>query len=62
MIGPPDEQPTESGEQASDDRHAEPVADCCPLCGAPMQAVHCKLICPTCGYREDCSDLFPTQG
>lgn len=31
----------------------------CLLCGAAMYGVHCKLICPNCGYREDCSDLFP---
>ncbi len=31
----------------------------CILCGAQMYGVHCKLICPNCGYREDCSDLFP---
>lgn len=30
----------------------------CTLCGAEMVGVHCKLICPNCGYREDCSDLF----
>lgn len=32
--------------------------DPCPICGAPLFGVHCKLICPNCGYREDCSDLF----
>lgn len=30
----------------------------CLLCGSPMYGVHCKQICPNCGYREDCSDLF----
>lgn len=30
----------------------------CPLCGARMYGVHCKLNCPNCGYREDCSDIF----
>jgi hypothetical protein len=34
-------------------------AKVCLLCGAAMYGVHCKLICPNCGYREDCSDLFP---
>ena len=39
-----------------------PVARACEclLCGGPMFGVHCKVICPNCGYREDCSDLFPT--
>lgn len=31
----------------------------CPCCGGPMAGLHCKLICANCGYREDCSDLFP---
>lgn len=31
----------------------------CVLCGAEMYGVHCKRICPNCGYREDCTDLFP---
>lgn len=30
----------------------------CTLCGCPMYGVHCKMNCPNCGYREDCSDLF----
>ncbi len=24
-----------------------------------MIAVPCKAMCPNCGYREDCSDIFP---
>lgn len=28
----------------------------CELCGAEMYGLHCKLICPNCGYRRDCSD------
>jgi hypothetical protein len=23
---------------------------------AEMYGLHCKLICPNCGYRRDCSD------
>ena len=30
----------------------------CDLCGAPMYEVHCKVICRTCGYKRDCSDLW----
>ena len=30
----------------------------CDLCGAPMYTVHCKVICPACGYKRDCSDLW----
>ena len=30
----------------------------CDLCGAAMYEVHCKLICPACGYKRDCTDLW----
>lgn len=33
----------------------------CLICGAAMLGVQCKLICPNCGYREDCSDLFRVE-
>ena len=28
----------------------------CELCGVEMLGLHCKLVCPNCGYRRDCSD------
>ncbi|MBW8057049.1 MAG: hypothetical protein FVQ86_03380 [candidate division NC10 bacterium] len=28
----------------------------CDICRAEMQDIHCKLICPRCGYTRDCSD------
>jgi len=28
----------------------------CELCGVEMFGLHCKLVCPNCGYRRDCSD------
>ena len=34
----------------------EPVREECELCGSEMFGLHCKLICPNCGYRRDCSD------
>ena len=34
----------------------EPVREECELCGSEMYGLHCKLICPNCGYRRDCSD------
>jgi hypothetical protein len=55
--GPPPPEPKHtSGPPAPDP--AEKVVYCV-LCGTPMFGEHCKLICPNCGYREDCSDLFP---
>jgi hypothetical protein len=44
---------------ASADRVAGWSSPTCPLCGHLLLAIHCKLICEDCGYREDCSDLFP---
>lgn len=28
----------------------------CEVCGYGMYGLHCKIICPNCGYRRDCSD------
>ena len=32
------------------------VGEKCEVCGAEMFGLHCKLVCPNCGYRRDCSD------
>ncbi len=34
----------------------EPSGEDCEACGAEMYGLHCKLVCPNCGYRRDCSD------
>lgn len=34
----------------------EPSGEECEFCGTEMYGLHCKLICPNCGYRRDCSD------
>lgn len=34
----------------------EPSGDTCDLCETEMFGLHCKLVCPNCGYRRDCSD------
>lgn len=28
----------------------------CDLCETPMYELHCKLVCPNCGYKRDCND------
>ena len=33
-----------------------PTGEECEVCGAEMFGLHCKLVCPNCGYRRDCSD------
>jgi len=29
----------------------------CWVCGAAIVDVHCKIVCKTCGFTRDCSDL-----
>ena len=33
----------------------EPSEEECELSGMEMFGLHCKLVCPTCGYRRVCS-------
>jgi hypothetical protein len=28
----------------------------CELCGTVMYEHNCKIVCPNCGYKRDCSD------
>jgi hypothetical protein len=28
----------------------------CECCGTRMYDHHCKIVCPNCGYKRDCSD------
>ncbi len=28
----------------------------CELCGTVMYDHNCKIVCPNCGYKRDCSD------
>lgn len=53
--------PEESGAPEPRDTGQEMPSDRCPLCGSAMTAVRCELICSNCGYREDCSDIFPAS-
>lgn len=48
-------------EEATDrDRQTVDTAEAsgqeCEVCGSEMYGLHCKLVCPNCGYRRDCSD------
>lgn len=49
-------------EEAGEDRETrdletvKPSGEECEFCGTEMFGLHCKLICPNCGYRRDCSD------
>jgi DNA-directed RNA polymerase subunit RPC12/RpoP len=33
-----------------------PAVHVCDLCGAEMYDHNCKIVCPNCGYKRDCSD------
>jgi 8-oxo-dGTP diphosphatase len=43
-------------EQAQHQEAPEPSGEDCEICGSEMYGLHCKLVCPNCGYRRDCSD------
>jgi transposase len=43
-------------EQTQQQEVPEPSGEDCEICGSEMYGLHCKLVCPTCGYRRDCSD------
>jgi rubrerythrin len=48
-----DEQQTQ---QAQTTEVSQPAGEGCEICGTEMYGLHCKLVCPNCGYRRDCSD------
>lgn len=33
-----------------------PTRHVCECCGTVMYDHHCKIVCPNCGYKRDCSD------
>lgn len=50
--GPPSSSPTEA---RASDRRDYPV-QVCEVCHTEMFGLHCKIVCPNCGYKRDCSD------
>jgi uncharacterized Zn finger protein (UPF0148 family) len=48
---------TEAHPEAVQDRGTAGADFQCDRCGFPMIERGCKLICPNCGNRFDCSDL-----
>ncbi len=49
------------GQPAEDARHPVGPIDVrdlqeCEACGTKMYGLHCKIVCPNCGYKRDCSD------
>jgi ribosomal protein S27AE len=37
-------------------RREIPSVHVCELCGTVMYDHNCKIVCPNCGYKRDCSD------
>lgn len=57
--------PNENARPSADDRAPSadgpdavptPTGPECEICGMPMYDLHCKIVCPRCGYKRDCSD------
>lgn len=48
--------PSESPAEVAPDPASSDLT--CDLCGSPMYEVHCKVICRSCGYKRDCTDLW----
>jgi hypothetical protein len=46
----------EGAQQAQTTEGLKPSGEECEVCSTKMYGLHCKLICPNCGYRRDCSD------
>jgi ribosomal protein L37E len=46
----------EQTQQAQMGEAIQPSGEDCEVCGTEMYGLHCKLVCPNCGYRRDCSD------
>jgi hypothetical protein len=46
----------EQTQQAQTSEALQPAGEDCEVCGTEMYGLHCKLVCPNCGYRRDCSD------
>ncbi|HSU17555.1 hypothetical protein [Longimicrobium sp.] len=53
---PPEPQPVPSAEATPFRLREIPKEHVCELCGTVMYDHNCKIVCPNCGYKRDCSD------
>jgi len=51
------EEPKQKTQNAIEDEQNEKTKFICDRCGYEMYESNCKIICPNCGNRFDCSDL-----
>jgi len=49
--------PQSSEENRLENAPAQKQVHVCDRCGTEMRERNCKIICPNCGNRFDCSDL-----
>ena len=49
-------EPPQPTEPAPLKRREIPSVHVCELCGTAMYDHNCKIVCPNCGYKRDCSD------
>lgn len=49
-------QPAEPPAATPFKRREIPSVHTCELCGTVMYDHNCKIVCPNCGYKRDCSD------
>jgi ribosomal protein L37E len=52
---PPDPVPPPARTRFFEKREIPTVHEC-ELCGTVMYDHNCKIVCPNCGYKRDCSD------
>jgi Zn finger protein HypA/HybF involved in hydrogenase expression len=59
MTGDPTDVAAKADEDVQHARAADgaPPVFTCDRCGGDMIARQCKIVCPRCGHRFDCSDL-----
>lgn len=53
---PPEPAPAKETERPLFQKREIPSVHECELCGTVMFDHNCKIICPNCGYKRDCSD------
>lgn len=53
---PPPQTPPPAGPTRFFEKREVPTVHECELCGTVMYDHNCKIVCPNCGYKRDCSD------
>lgn len=54
-VRPAERPPVEDGRRPEGPPDVRDTQEC-EACGTKMYGLHCKIVCPNCGYKRDCSD------